>query len=169
MEDARTLQALIRVLKTQTETLVFDQFNEATAWQLGNLLHQTASNANMPIVIDIRFFHCPLFFASLPGASPENVGWARRKRNVVEYTHKPSYLVGRELALKETSLPRRYGLPEADYAAHGGSFPLTLKGSGVLGAMTVSGLAQREDHQLVAQALCQILNKDPAPFALPPA
>ena len=48
----------------------------------------------------------------------------------------------------------RYGLAIADYASHGGSFPLRVKGAGVIGSITVSGLPERADHQLAVEALC---------------
>ncbi len=48
----------------------------------------------------------------------------------------------------------------ADYATHGGSFPLTLEGSGVVGSVTVSVLPQRADHELVIEALCGLLARD---------
>lgn len=38
-------------------------------------------------------------------------------------------------------------------AAHGGGFPLTLEGLGCIGAITVSGLPQVEDHDLIVDAL----------------
>lgn len=35
------------------------------------------------------------------------------------------------------------------------------------GAVTVSGLAQREDHELIVEALCALLDHDYAELALP--
>ena len=54
----------------------------------------------------------------------------------------------------------RYGLPVGDYAAHGGSFPLNVESAGIIGAVTVTGLTQREDHELVVEALCALLGRD---------
>jgi uncharacterized protein (UPF0303 family) len=48
----------------------------------------------------------------------------------------------------------------ADYATHGGSFPLTVEDAGVVGSVTVSGLPQRADHELVVEALCELLERD---------
>ena len=61
----------------------------------------------------------------------------------------------------------RYNLPDADYAAHGGCFPIHVIGAGIIGAVTVSGLPQREDHNLAVEAICLTLNLDPNPLRLP--
>ena len=92
----------------------------------------------------------------------------RRKFNVVKHFHKSSYRVGLETRLKETTLEARSGLPVADYAAHGGGFPLRVAGAGVIGCVTISGLPQRQDHETVVEALCQMLDKDFANYALGP-
>jgi uncharacterized protein (UPF0303 family) len=47
-----------------------------------------------------------------------------------------------------------------DFAAHGGSFPIIVRGTGCIGAVTVSGLPQRDDHNLVVEALALLLVKD---------
>lgn len=162
------LEAQMETIARQEAELTFPTFDENTAWRFGNALRAKAEETHAPLVIDIRFFHRPLFYAALPGSAPENEAWARRKRNVVAYTSHSSYFIGRKLALQNATLSGRYGLAPADYAAHGGSFPLTLQGSGVMGALTVSGLAQRDDHMTIVHALCDFLGKDPQSLALPP-
>jgi uncharacterized protein (UPF0303 family) len=44
-------------------------------------------------------------------------------------------------------------LDSALYAAHGGCFPVIVRGTGPVGTVTVSGLPQLEDHHLVVEAL----------------
>ncbi len=62
--------------------------------------------------------------------------------------------MGLELQQKNTTLAERFGLALTEFAAHGGSFPIAIVGSGVIGSVAVSGLPQREDHELVVEALC---------------
>jgi uncharacterized protein (UPF0303 family) len=69
-----------------------------------------------------------------------------------------------KLKAKNESLPE--GLSLADYATHGGSFPLAVKGAGVVGSVTVSGLPQRADHELAVEALCAVLGRDYAALRL---
>jgi uncharacterized protein (UPF0303 family) len=50
--------------------------------------------------------------------------------------------------------------------AHGGSFPIRLAGPIVIGAITVSGLPQREDHDLLTRTLAVFLGVDVDSVAL---
>ena len=97
---------------------------------------------------------------------PDNAEWARRKGNVVARFHRSSYHVGLELRRKGTSLEAEFGLLTAEYAAHGGAFPLAVSGAGVVGVVTVSGLPQRTDHEFVVEALAQMLGQDYAKIRL---
>ena len=130
------------------------------AWELGHRLRTLAVDRGLSLVIDVRRFGQPLFYAALEGTTPDNVEWVRRKSNVVARFHRSSYAVGLGLKLKNTTLLERQGLPVADYATDGGSFPLSVTGSGVVGSVTVSGLPQRSDHELVVEALCGLLGHD---------
>ena len=81
--------------------------------------------------------------------------------------HRSSYALGLELKLTNSTLAERHELPQTDYASHGGSFPLKVAGAGLIGSVTVSGLPQRADHELVVEALCGELGKNRLEFALP--
>ena len=48
---------------------------------------------------------------------------------------------------------RRWSSPIMRSPSHGGSFPITVDGVGCIGVVTVSGLPQRDDHELVVEAL----------------
>jgi uncharacterized protein (UPF0303 family) len=102
----------------------------------------------------------------MEGTTPDNVEWVRRKSNVVARFHHSSYVAGLKEKLKNESLVASQGLPVSDYATHGGSFPLAVVGAGVVGSVTVSGLPQRADHELVVEALCGMLERDYAEFKL---
>jgi uncharacterized protein (UPF0303 family) len=118
------------------------------------------------VVIDVRRFGQQLFYSALDGTTPDNPEWVRRKSNVVARFHRSSYAVGLNLKTKDETLFEKQGLPLSDYAVHGGSFPLTVAGAGVVGSATVSGLPQRADHELVVEALCVELGRDYAELRL---
>jgi len=127
-----------------------------------------AAERKLPVVIDIRRFGQPLFYAALEGTNPDNAEWVRRKSNVVARFHTSSYAVGLKLKQKNETLTEQQGLPMADYATHGGSFPISVKGVGVIGSVTVSGLPQRADHELVVEAICGLLGRHYGHLCLPP-
>jgi uncharacterized protein (UPF0303 family) len=126
-----------------------------------------AVERNLAVVIDVRRFGQPLFYAAMEGTTPDNVEWVRRKSNVVARFHRSSYAIGLKEKIKNETLLEGQGLSVADYATHGGSFPLAVAGAGVIGSATVSGLPQRSDHELVIEALCAVLGRDYEKLKLP--
>jgi len=153
----------------QEQQLRFSAFDEETAWRLGLRLRALALERSLSLVIDIRRSGQPaqpLFYAALAGTTPDNPEWVRRKSNVVFRFQRSSYAVGLEMEQKQSTLQERYGLPLADYACHGGSFPIRVHHAGFIGAVTVSGLPQRQDHNLVVEALCAELAVDHAALRL---
>jgi uncharacterized protein (UPF0303 family) len=150
----------------QEQTLRFERFDKATAWDLGTRLKTACEEQGVSATIEVRLARETVFFYSMPGTAASNTDWARRKRNVVELMELSSYRVGRSFELQGNSLERLMGLPVRDYADHGGSFPIQVKSVGCIGAVTVSGLPQREDHALVVQVLAQMCGADPRLLAL---
>jgi len=166
-----SLQDDIAALIQQESILTLPGFTPDIAWQIGTTLRDLAIDRGYSLVIDIRRFGSPhqqLFYCAFAGTTPDNQRWVARKINVVARFHKSSYHVGRLLELSGLSFTDRYNLPIEDYAAHGGCFPIHVAGTGIVGAVTVSGLPQREDHNLVVEALCLITGRDYATLSLPP-
>jgi len=144
----------------QERELQLPYLDARMAWELGFRLQSMAAERKLPVVIDIRRFDQQLFYTAMEGTKPDNAEWVRRKSNVVARFHSSSYAVGLKLKQKNETLTEQQGLPLADYATHGGSFPLTVKGAGVVGSITVSGLPQRADHELVVEAICGLLGRE---------
>ncbi|MGA2568989.1 MAG: heme-degrading domain-containing protein [Terracidiphilus sp.] len=144
----------------QERELQLPRLDAQAAWELGSRIRDLALERGRGVVIDVRRFGQPLFYTALEGTTPDNPEWVRRKSNVVARFHRSSYAVGLWLKQKGTSLQERQGLPLADYAVNGGSFPLAVAGAGVVGSVTVSGLAQRDDHNLVVEGLCAMLGRE---------
>jgi uncharacterized protein (UPF0303 family) len=144
---------------TQERELRFPRFDEEVAWQLGTRLRAMAVERGLSIVVEVRRFNQPLFYTALEGTTPDNPEWVRRKTNVVARYHRSSYGMGLNLQLKGQTLEER-GHATADFAAHGGCFPIHVEGAGIVGCVTVSGLPQRDDHELVVEALCALLGRD---------
>lgn len=144
------------LLTRQEEVLVFDRFDEDTAWEIGSKLVDAARARKAPVAIDIRTPDRTLFHASLPGAKPANESWARRKSNLVLREHESSMRFGQTLKAEGKTLAD-HGIDFAKYADHGGSFPIRVTGVGVIGAITVSGLASHEDHGMIVDVLKKTL------------
>ncbi|MET9801405.1 heme-degrading domain-containing protein [Streptomyces sp. NPDC006368] len=143
----------IAELEAEQARLTLPHVTYDDAWALGTLLVTLARERRAPVAIDIRRGPQQLFHAALPGSSADNDAWIDRKRRVVERYAESSLLVGTRFRAKGKSFDTDSRLDPAVYAAHGGSFPLTVEGTGVIGTVTVSGLPQLEDHALVVEAL----------------
>ena len=153
----------IALVARQEAALLLPAFNADVAWQLGTVARDLAIKRGQAIVIDLRRFGQPhehLFYAALPGTTPDNGRWVERKVNVVARFHRSSYAMGLKLRLEEVSFTEKYALPDADYTTHGGCFPLRVPEAGVVGSLTISGLPQRADHELAVEVLCLHLGLD---------
>jgi uncharacterized protein (UPF0303 family) len=151
----------IAALTDQENRLVLKYFNEDTALDLGMALLTMARADNMPVVINIRTPNRTYFHASLPGSGPLNDSWARRKSNVALMFQQSSMRVTATLN-ENGGILSAHGLPDTEYAASGGSFPIRVQDVGVVAAVTVSGLPQLDDHALVVRALEDLLAKQSA-------
>jgi uncharacterized protein (UPF0303 family) len=163
-----SLEDDLHIVALQEQRLRFDRFGPAEAWNLGLRLKEAAEARQAALAIDISLPGQQLFHFAMPGATPNNADWIRRKRNTVFRFFRSSYGVGLQMQQRQTTLAAAYALELSDYADHGGSFPILLTGSEFIGAVSVSGLPQREDHGLVVAVLAGMLGQDTADITLAP-
>ena len=156
----------IERIAAQERRLVFSRFDEETAFALGSAIRARGLVERWPIVVEIRTFDRPLFYAALPGSTADNANWARRKFNVVRHFGRSTYRMVLEQKSPDRALKTGFGLSVSDYVLAGGGFPVTVQGAGVIGAIMVSGLPERQDHGVIVEALCAHLKVPPAELLL---
>jgi uncharacterized protein (UPF0303 family) len=157
----------ISILKQQEQALQFQSLSESQAWALGSQMRAMADKRNLPLVIDIRIGIRPLFYVAMPLTTPENPDWVKRKINSVYRFEASSYRIGLEYKAKGSAFDVSRGIDVMQYANAGGGFPVRIAGS-VVGAVTVSGIPQRDDHNFVAENLATFLGVPYAKIQLPP-
>jgi uncharacterized protein (UPF0303 family) len=149
---------LLKELRQQEEDIQFASFSNDTALAVGMALVQAARERDKAVTIDITRGGQQLFHFAMAGTSIDNGEWVKRKNRVVHRFGHSSFYMGISLKNAGQTIEEKYLLPESEYAAHGGAFPLIIKGVGVVGTITVSGLPQQEDHELVVSTLKQFLD-----------
>ena len=154
------MDEILEKLLQEEQELQFTQFNEDTAWELGSRLVEKARSMNLPVTIDISRGAHQLFHVSLHGTSADNDEWVKRKVRLVYRFGHSSYYMGQLLKAKDRRIEEAYLISESEYAPHGGSFPVRVKGTGMVGTITVSGLPQEEDHKLVVDAIRDYLSQE---------
>ena len=147
---------IIEKLILEEEELQFNHFTSSDALTIGQLLIKNCP-IDRGITIDITKNRQQIFHYSFDDTSVDNDEWVKRKTNLVYRVFKSSFLVGQELKMNGISIEEAYFLPESEFAPHGGCFPVRIKNVGVIGTITVSGLAQEDDHQLVVDTIREYL------------
>lgn len=148
---------LLKELLQQEKELQFIRFSNDMALELGLALLKEARTRSKPVAIDITRHGLQLFHFAMDGTAIDNGEWIRRKNNVVQRFGHSSFYVGRSLKQAGKTIEEKYLISSQEYAAHGGAFPLIIRGVGVVGTVAVSGLPQQEDHELVVGVLRQFL------------
>ncbi|NUS35816.1 MAG: heme-degrading domain-containing protein, partial [Pseudarthrobacter sp.] len=127
------------------------------ALNLGLLLVELGKERGLPIAIDITRGAQVLFHVALPGATPDNDHWIRAKQRTAVRYEVPSLLVGLRGRVGGGRIEDNAWFDQSRYAAHGGAFPVIVTGVGAVATVTVSGLPQVQDHDLVVEALRDVL------------
>ena len=152
MTEQTPAEILTRVAAEERE-LVLPRFDLEDAWRLGSAMRAAAVERGLPIVIGIALGEARVFHTALAGSSADNDGWLERKTRVPRRYGRSSYGVGQSFKASGKDFDTDGRLDTTLYAAHGGVFPITIAGVGVVGTVGVSGLPQADDHAFVVEHL----------------
>jgi uncharacterized protein (UPF0303 family) len=154
-----SLAALIGRILAEIDELQFPSFSKDDALDLGLLLVELGRQRSHPIAIDITKGEQVLFHAALQGATPDNERWIKAKQRTAARYEVPSLLVGLRARAAGGRIEDNAWFDQMVFAAHGGAFPIYVRGTGAVATVTVSGLPQLADHELVVEALSEILGR----------
>lgn len=139
--------------------LQFDDFTNAEGIKLGLALLNAAQTRSLIVAVEVQLINgLSVFHGALDGAQPLFDEFAARKvRTVVRWQH-ASLFLSRTLARSGRSFVEEFGIEEGTaYTRFGGGFPIAVRGAGIVGAVSVSGLSEEEDHRLVIETLSALL------------
>ncbi|TVQ40487.1 MAG: heme-degrading domain-containing protein [Spirochaetaceae bacterium] len=156
MARNRKLDARIKECEGEEEELQFSSFTNEEALQLGLAMVERAKQRGLSVAIDIERHGQQLFHHALEGTATDNDKWIARKKLLVNRVFMSSYHFTLKLEASGGTLRDR-GLDEQHFAASGGSFPVRIQNTGVVGTITVSGLPHEQDHALVVESVRRFL------------
>lgn len=151
------LKKQIDLLLAQEALLQFDSFSNEDAWTLGCMLVARAKKAGVAPAFEITVNGYTVFRYGFAGTNQHNTHWLNRKRNTVTVTGTSSLRAGLQLGLADEDPERDWHLSTQDYAFLGGGFPLTLRRTGIVGAICCSGLPHEKDHAMVVETVAEFL------------
>jgi uncharacterized protein (UPF0303 family) len=154
---AHTEETVLAAVLQQEKELRFRKFDEDDALRLGLLFTEKAAEARLPIAINISTKDRVLFHCSCKGAQPDNDQWIIRKKRLVNRFGHSSFYMRLMLTNEGKTLQEKYLVSPEEFAPFGGSFPIHVKGVGIIGTITVSGLPQEDDHALVVETIARFL------------
>jgi len=140
--------------------LCFDHFSNEDALALGLKVVEKAKERGVSVAVGIDINGTEMFHYTMTGASQRLGMWVKRKQNTVRETWISTYHVHQQLIHDGKDLWKNWRLNDVEYGSIGGGFPITIKGTGVVGSIACSGLPHEEDHQLLVDALCDMLGVD---------
>ena len=141
----------------QEQSLEFCHFNHDDALKLGLSIIENSKKYSEPVALAITLNGMEVFRYFAQGAIPDSVLWLKRKNNSIQLMRMSSLRFFYWLNMLGYTLEDRK-LDVNEYAADGGGFPISIKGTGVIGSVCVSGLTNHlDDHALVVDSIKEYL------------
>jgi uncharacterized protein (UPF0303 family) len=140
-------------VKEIIQKIELESFSNKVAMDMGVRIIELAKSRNQAIAVEISRLNHTVFLYVDDELPADKHNWLRRKANVAKHFEESSLAVKTTLENRQMSLEKPFGLEEKDYIAKGGSIPVFVKNAGMVATITVSGLRDFEDHDIIIEAL----------------
>lgn len=133
--------------------ITVEKFSNKIALEMGLAIVALAHSRAQHIAVEITRLNHTIFLFVDDTLPADKHHWLRRKANIAKHFEESSLSVKHDLAAGQMTLDKTFGLDERDYVAKGGAIPLFVENAGMVATITVSGLKDVDDHQIIIDAL----------------
>lgn len=133
--------------------ITLDQFDNTIALEMGLKVIELAKQRQHAIAVQVDRLNQTVFLHVCEGVCSDKHNWLRRKANTAKHFEDSTLYIKQDLQNRGKTLSDPYQLASQDYIAMGGAIPIFVKNAGMIGVITVSGLTDEADHQLIVEAL----------------
>lgn len=130
-----------------------DRFSNRIAFDMGVKIIDLAKSRNQHIAVEVCRLNQTVFLYVDDTLPVDKHNWLRRKANITRQFEESSLSVKNDLKEGNMSLEKTFGLDERDFLAKGGAIPIFVKNGGMIAIITVSGLHDEENHNIIIEAL----------------
>lgn len=130
-----------------------DSFSNRIAFDMGVKIIDLAKSRNQHIAVEVCRLNHTIFLYVDDTLPVDKHNWLRRKANIARQFEESSLSVKNDLKEGNMNLEKTFGLDERDFLAKGGAIPIFVKNGGMIAIITVSGLHDEEDHNIIIEAL----------------
>ena len=130
-----------------------EKFSNKIGMDIGLAIINLAQERNQHIAVQVERLNHTIFLYVDDNLPADKHHWLRRKANVAKHFEESSLSVKQDLKNGNMSLTGTFALDEKKYLAKGGAIPIFVKDAGMIAIVTVSGLHDVEDHQIIIDAL----------------
>ncbi|MCT3646666.1 heme-binding protein [Elizabethkingia anophelis] len=130
-----------------------DSFSNRIAFDMGVKIIDLAKSRNQHIAVEVCRLNHTIFLYVDDTLPVDKHNWLRRKVNIARQFEESSLSVKNDLKEGNMNLEKTFGLDEKDFLAKGGAIPIFVKNGGMIAVVTVSGLHDEEDHNIIIEAL----------------
>ncbi len=147
------MSSVLKIRENEHAELQFNSFSNAKAYEIGLRLVEVAGLNGYQVTIDICKHGQQIFHYACEGTSRDNDQWIIRKNKVVDYFGKSSIYIKEMVKESGVTLEELFFIDGMKFSAFGGAFPIIIRDTGAIGTVTVSGLPDEQDHELVVSVL----------------
>lgn len=143
---------LLEAIEVQEELICFESFSNSDALAVGTMIAESVKNSERPVAIRVYLQDIVVFQYTMKGKEEWHYGWTEKKYRMVKATgHSSMYAM---LQNKYFGKWKEFERDETKAFACGG-FPIKLKDGTIIGAVSISGLVDPQDHEVVVSALSE--------------